>query len=121
MIAALVLSLLTIPAWTFAGPIVIIAIGAFLMQVGVQGAWGVIPAHLNELSPDETRGLLPGLAYQLGILIAAPVNNIEYFLRTKFGYAWALAGFEAVNIVLLMIVLALGNERKGRRFLKDTA
>jgi SHS family lactate transporter-like MFS transporter len=116
MIAALVLSLLIIPAWTFAGPLVIIAVGAFIMQVGVQGAWGVIPAHLNELSPDETRGLLPGLAYQLGILLAAPVNNIEYFLRTKFGYSWALAGFEAVNIVLLMTVLMLGSERKGRSF-----
>jgi len=116
MIAALVLSLLIIPAWTFAGPLVIIAVGAIVMQMGVQGAWGVIPAHLNELSPDETRGLLPGLAYQLGILLASPVNNIEYFLRTKFGYSWALAGFEAVNIMLLMTVLMLGSERKGRAF-----
>jgi SHS family lactate transporter-like MFS transporter len=121
MIAALVLSLLIIPAWTFAGPLVIIAVGAFIMQVGVQGAWGVIPAHLNELSPDETRGLLPGLAYQLGILLAAPVNNIEYFLRTKLGYSWALAGFEAVNIALLIVVLALGSERKGRGFLNSPA
>ena len=116
MIAALVLSLLTIPAWAFAGPLAVVAAAAFAMQVGVQGAWGVIPAHLNELSPDQTRGLLPGLAYQLGILIAAPVNNIEYFLRAKFGYSWALAGFEAVNIALLMAVLALGWERKGRSF-----
>src|SRR5690349_11336788 len=113
MIAALILSLVTIPAWTFAGPLLIIAIAAFVMQVGVQGAWGVIPAHLNELSPDQTRGLLPGLAYQLGILIAAPVNTIEYFLRAKFGYSWALAGFETANIVLLITVLALGWERKG--------
>ena len=117
MIGALVLSLLTIPAWTFSGPLVVIAIAAFVMQIGVQGAWGVIPAHLNELSPDQTRGLLPGLAYQLGILIAAPVNNIEYFLRSKFGYSWALAGFETVNIALLIAVLALGRERKGKSFL----
>jgi MFS transporter, SHS family, lactate transporter len=116
MIAALLLSLLTIPTWTFAGPLIVIAAAAFVMQLGVQGAWGVIPAHLNELSPDQTRGLLPGLAYQLGILIAAPVNNIEYFLRSKFGYSWALAGFEAANIALLIIVLALGKERKGRAF-----
>ena len=117
MIGALVLSLLTIPAWTFAGPLGVIAIASFVMQIGVQGAWGVIPAHLNELSPDQTRGLLPGLAYQLGILIAAPVNNIEYFLRSKFGYSWALAGFETVNIALLIAVLALGRERKGKSFL----
>ena len=86
------------------------------MQAGVQGAWGVIPAHLNELSPDQTRGLLPGLAYQLGILIAAPINTIEYALRTRFGYSWALAGFETVNIALLITVLAVGSERKGRSF-----
>ena len=116
MIAALVLSLATIPFWAFAGPLPIIAIAAFVMQAGVQGAWGVIPAHLNELSPDQTRGLLPGLAYQLGILIAAPVNNIEYALRAHFGYAWALAGFEGVNIALLIAVLALGRERKGKAF-----
>ena len=116
MIAALVLSLATIPAWAFSGPVLAIAVAAFVMQAGVQGAWGVIPAHLNELSPDQTRGLLPGLAYQLGILIASPVNNIEYGLRAHFGYAWALAGFEAVNIALLIVVLALGSERKGKQF-----
>ncbi len=116
MIAALILSLVTIPAWAFSGPMLAIAAAAFVMQAGVQGAWGVIPAHLNELSPDQTRGLLPGLAYQLGILIASPVNSIEYGLRARFGYAWALAGFEAVNIVLLMVVLALGSERKGKPF-----
>jgi hypothetical protein len=60
--------------------------------------------------------LLPGLAYQLGILIAAPVNTIEYALRGRFGYAWALAGFETVNIIVLIAVLALGRERKGRDF-----
>ena len=116
MIAALVLSLATIPAWAFSGPILTIAVAAFVMQAGVQGAWGVIPAHLNELSPDQARGLLPGLAYQLGILIASPVNNIEYTLPAHFGYAWALAGFEAANIAVLIIVLSLGSERKGKQF-----
>jgi SHS family lactate transporter-like MFS transporter len=116
MIAALALSLLTIPAWAFAGSLTLIAIAAFIMQAGVQGAWGVIPAHLNELSPDQTRGLLPGLAYQLGILVAAPINSIEFALGAKFGYAWALAGFESLNIALLALVIALGSERKGRGF-----
>jgi len=116
MIAALVLSLVTIPAWAFAGTLLLVAIAAFVMQVGVQGAWGVVPAHLNELSPDQTRGLLPGLTYQLGILVAAPVNNIEYALRNRFGYSWALAGFETVSILMLIAVLALGRERKGRSF-----
>jgi MFS transporter, SHS family, lactate transporter len=118
MVAALVVSLVTIPAWAFAGPLLIVAAAAFVLQVGVQGAWGVIPAHLNELSPDQTRGLLPGFAYQLGILVAAPVNNIEYALRNRFGYSWALAGFETVNIILLATVILLGSERRGRQFIE---
>jgi SHS family lactate transporter-like MFS transporter len=119
MIFALCLALAAIPAWAFAGPIIIIAIAAFVLQAGVQGAWGVIPAHLNELSPDQTRGLLPGLAYQLGILIAAPINSIEYALSSRVGYSWALAGFEIINIALLIVVLALGKERKGRGFVSE--
>ncbi len=119
MICALIVSLAAIPAWAFAGPIVIITISAFILQAGVQGAWGVIPAHLNELSPDQTRGLLPGLAYQLGILIAAPINSIEYALSSRVGYSWALAGFETVNSALLIVVLALGKERKGRGFVSN--
>ncbi len=118
MIFALVLSLAVIPAWAFGRSLVLLAAGAFLMQVGVQGAWGVIPAHLNELSPDAVRGLMPGLAYQLGILIAAPTNTIEYALRDHFGYGWALAGFEIVNIALLITVLTLGSEKKGKSFLR---
>ena len=82
----------------------------------MQGAWGIIPAHLNELSPDAVRGLMPGFAYQLGILIAAPTNKIEYALRDRFGYAWALAAFEIVNIILLATVVALGSEHKGKSF-----
>jgi SHS family lactate transporter-like MFS transporter len=88
------------------------------MQAGVQGAWGVIPAHLNELSPDAVRGLMPGFAYQLGILFAAGTNTIEYALRDKLGYGWALAAFEITNIALLISVVALGSERKGRSFME---
>ena len=86
------------------------------MQAGVQGAWGIIPAHLNELSPGAVRGLMPGFDYQLGILIAAPVNNVVYALRKPLGYAWALAAFEIANIALLMTVIALGSEHKGESF-----
>jgi len=118
MIAALAVSLAVIPAWAFGGSLAVLAIGAFVMQVGVQGAWGIIPAHLNELSPDAARGLMPGLAYQLGILFAAGTNTIEYALRDRLGYAWALAAFEITNIALLMTVVALGSERKGKSFLR---
>jgi MFS transporter, SHS family, lactate transporter len=119
ILLALALSLAVIPAWAFGGTLIALVAGACLMQAGVQGAWGIIPAHLNELSPDAVRGLMPGFAYQLGILFAAPTNNIEYALRDRFGYAWALAGFEIVNIVLLGTVVALGKEEKGKSFVKQ--
>ncbi len=121
MILALALSLLVIPAWAFGRSLAVLAIGAFLMQVGVQGAWGVIPAHLNELSPDAVRGLMPGFAYQLGILFAAPTNSIEFALQKRVGYAWALALFETVNITLLAITLWMGWEEKGKSFLPKNA
>ncbi len=116
MISALALSLLMIPAWAFGVSSLTLIAGAFLMQVGVQGAWGIIPAHLSELSPAAVRGLMPGFAYQLGILIAAPTNAIEFALRDKLGYGWALATFEIVTIVLLATIVALGREHKGRDF-----
>ena len=118
MIAALVLSLAVIPAWAFGQTMLVLTFGAFLMQVGVQGAWGIIPAHLNELAPDRARGLVPGLAYQLGILLAAPTNTIEFKLADRVGYRWALAGFELTNIVLLTIVLLLGHEHRGKSFVR---
>ena len=116
MICSMTLALLVIPLWAFGNTIVVLAIGAFLMQAGVQGAWGIIPVHLSELSADETRGLVPGLAYQLGILIAAPTNSLEFALRGRVGYQWALAGFEIVTIAVLIVTISLGKERKGRSF-----
>ena len=120
MITALLLALVVIPFWAFGGSFLVLAISAFLMQAGVQGAWGIIPAHLTELSPDETRGLVPGLAYQMGILFAAPTNTIEFALRDHVGYQWALAGFEVVTIAVLIATLALGKERRGRSFFSSS-
>jgi SHS family lactate transporter-like MFS transporter len=119
MIAALGLSLVMIPLWAFGGNLTVLVIGAFLMQAGVQGAWGVIPVHLNELSADATRGLMPGLTYQLGILLASPTNSIQYALRDRVGYQWAIAGFEVVTILTLAVLLLLGSERHGRSFVRD--
>lgn len=116
MLAALALSLVVIPFWSFATSFYLLAGAAVLMQVGVQGAWGIIPAHLNELAPEEARGLVPGFAYQIGILLAAPTNTIEFSLRDRFGYSWALAGFELATIFFLAIIIALGTERRGRSF-----
>ena len=118
LIAALVLSLAVIPLWAFGTSLTALALGAFLMQVGVQGAWGIIPAHLSELSADATRGLVPGLAYQMGIVLAARTPVVEYGLRDRVGYGWALAGFEIFTIVVLGIIVAFGPERRGRSFIE---
>ncbi len=117
MLGAFGLAFVVIPFWAFGSSIGVLAAGAFLMQMGVQGAWGIIPAHLSELSPDSVRGLLPGLSYHLGILIAAPTNTIEYALRNHVGYGWAMAGFEIAVIIMGGIVIALGRENKGKDFL----
>lgn len=119
MMAALVLALAVIPAWAFGKGVPTVIVTAVLMQMGVQGAWGVIPVHLNELAADAARGLMPGLAYQLGILFASPTNTIEYALREHFGYSWALAGFEVVTIVSLAALLWVGAEEHGRSFVRE--
>jgi SHS family lactate transporter-like MFS transporter len=121
MLLALVVSILVMPMWAFGGSLVILALGSFAMQVGVQGAWGIIPAHLNELSPNAIRGLIPGFAYQVGILLAAPTNSIEYALRDHLGYSWAMASFEIAVIVLLATAILLGTEQRGRNFVSSTA
>ena len=121
IIFSLALCLLVIPAWAFGHGLVMLGAGAFLMQAGVQGAWGVIPVHLNELSPDAARSLFPGLIYQLGVLFGSPTNTIEYALRSRLGYEWALAAFEGFTILILMVMFALGPERKGKSFLKEPA
>ena len=120
IVGALAVSLAVIPLWAFGDSLVKVALGAFFMQVGVQGAWGIIPAHLNELAPDSVRGLVPGLAYQMGILFAAPTNSIEYALRDHLGYRWALAAFELATMSLLALVVLLGHEHKGKRFTADS-
>lgn len=119
MLAALALSLLMIPLWAFSGSLITLVAAAFVMQMGVQGAWGVIPVHLNELSADAVRGLMPGLTYQLGILLASPTNSIQFALHQKFGYQWALAGFEVCTIVTLAILLLSGTEAHGRSFVRN--
>ena len=118
IIGSLSLCALVIPLWAFGHSLTILACGAFCMQVGVQGAWGVMPAHLNELSPDAVRSLFPGFVYQLGVLFGSPTNTIEYALRDRIGYQWALTVFEGCTILALVIVFALGPERKGRNFFR---
>jgi MFS transporter, SHS family, lactate transporter len=116
IILALTICAVSIPLWAFGSTIVMLAIGSFAMQFGVQGAFGVIPAHLNELSPSSVRSLFPGVVYQLGVLIAAPSVVVEFTLRRHLGYQWALTIFEMCVIFCLFLIFGFGPERKGRDF-----
>jgi SHS family lactate transporter-like MFS transporter len=116
IILALCLSASALYPWAFVAAPGVLLLGACLMQAGVQGAFGIIPAHLNELAPDRIRSLFPGFVYQLGVLIASPAVSIQYALRNRLGYSWALALFESIVILSLIILFACGPERKGRNF-----
>src|ERR1700674_2681195 len=121
MIAALGLALAMIPFWAFSEKLAVLTIAAFLMQAGVQGACGVIPVQLNELAAAGARGLMRGLAYQLGILFGAPTNSVVYALRDHAGYSWAIAGLEIVTIFTLVVLLWSGAEEHGRSFVRGEA
>jgi MFS transporter, SHS family, lactate transporter len=112
ILAALGVALVAVPAWAFGPTIVMLAAGAFVMQFGVQGVFGVIPAHLNELARPTVRSLFPGVVYQLGMLLGAPSVGIEFALRRSFGYAGALAAFEVLSIAALALLCAIGPEKK---------
>lgn len=111
---ALVIAAISIPAWAFGFSLLVLAMGSFLMQFGVQGVFGVIPAHLNELSPASVRSLFPGVVYQLGMLFGAPSVGIEFALRKSLGYFWALTAFELCTIAALFVLCGFGPERRGR-------
>lgn len=110
MVGAVVVALLLIPLWGFASAFAAIMAGAFAMQFMVQGAWGVVPAHLNELSPNGMRGFLPGFAYQLGALLASGSAYIEARLAHHFTYAQAMSMFAGAALLMAMLVIGLGPE-----------
>jgi SHS family lactate transporter-like MFS transporter len=113
MVTALFGAVLMIPAWAFAPSLPVLFVGAFLMQFMVQGAWGVIPAHITELAPDAVRGFLPGFAYQCGVLVAGSVVYLEAVFAARFSYTLAMAGTAATVFVLGAIVAWLGPEKRG--------
>jgi len=116
MIAALVGAIVMIPLWAYAPSVALLVVGAFLMQFMVQGAWGVIPAHLTELSPDSVRGFLPGFAYQCGVLLAGLVAYVEALFAQRVSYATAMALTAFTVFSLAVTVTALGRERRGIQF-----
>lgn len=110
-----------IPLWAWAATPLLLALGAFLIQVAVQGAWGIVPVHLNELSPGRARGTFPGFAYQLGNL-AASWNVV---LQTSIAesrhddYSLALAIFAAGAAVAVAVLSWLGPERRDVDFVEE--
>src|SRR5438132_2361495 len=113
IVLALVLAILVIPIWAFSPALAGLVVGAFAMQFMVQGAWGVIPAHITELSPDSVRGFLPGFAYQCGVLIAGSVAYLEAVFAKHMTYAMAMAGTAVTVFSICAVVAALGPERRG--------
>lgn len=116
IITALALAITIIPLWAFAPSIALLYAGGFLMQFMVQGAWGVIPAHLSELSPDSVRGFLPGFAYQCGVLLSSSVVWIEAVFAHRTSYAIAMALTAGTVFAGAIVMTALGRERKGALF-----
>jgi SHS family lactate transporter-like MFS transporter len=116
MVAAVLAAVVLIPAWIAAPSPMLIAAGAFAMQFMVQGAWGVIPAHINELSPSPLRGFFPGFAYQLGVLVASTITFAEAVLAERFGYARAMGLLAASVLAVGALVIHLGPEAHGIAF-----
>jgi SHS family lactate transporter-like MFS transporter len=110
MLTSAVGALVLIPLWVFAPNLPLIFLGAFLMQFMVQGAWGVIPAHISELSPNELRGFFPGFAYQVGVLLASSSAFIESKMSSHMSYGQALGIFAAIVLVFGIVVIAPGPE-----------
>jgi MFS transporter, SHS family, lactate transporter len=116
IITAFIAALVVIPLWAFAPNQALLISGAFLMQFMVQGAWGVIPAHLSELSPDSVRAFLPGFAYQSAGLLASSVVYIEAVYAQKTSYEKAMALTATSVFILAAIMAGLGRERLGKTF-----
>jgi SHS family lactate transporter-like MFS transporter len=112
--ALLGLPIIPIFAWSHTAGL--LTLGSFLMQVVVQGAWGVVPAHLTELSPDAIRGFYPGVTYQLGNCLAAFNLPIQQALAASRGYPFALTVTIIPVLLLLAALTAAGREAKGIRF-----
>jgi MFS transporter, SHS family, lactate transporter len=123
IILCAIAGMLLIPLWIFAPNTALLMAGGFLIQFMVQGAWGVVPVHLNELSPPAFRGLFPGLAYQMGNFAAAYAAQQQAWLAEKFrlpngepNYALTMALVQCVVFLAVIILAAVGREKRGIEF-----
>jgi SHS family lactate transporter-like MFS transporter len=118
MITSALCALAMVPLWIAAPSTRLIILGAFLMQFFVQGSWGVIPAHINELSPGHLRGFFPGFAYQLGVLVASSITYVESLLGEHFTYAQSMGVLAATVMVGVAVVTFFGPENHRVTFRK---
>ena len=123
IVLSAVCGMLLIPLWIFAPSTALLIAGGFLIQFMVQGAWGVVPVHLNELSPPDFRGTFPGLAYQLGNFAAAYAAQQQAWLAERFrmangepNYALTMAAVEAIVFVVIIFLALIGREERGKEF-----
>ncbi|HEV7166704.1 MAG TPA: MFS transporter [Micrococcaceae bacterium] len=112
------LALPCIPLWAFASGSLLLGVGAFLIQFMVQGAWGVIPAYLNELVPEGTRAVLPGFVYQVGNVIASGNATIQALIAASTGgnYGLAMAIVAGAVAIIIVILMSFSKETRGRQF-----
>ena len=118
MVWAESLGLVAVPLWIMAPTKPLIILGAFIIQFMVQGAWGVIPAHINELSPPQLRGFFPGFAYQLGVLLASSIGYVEAVLGEHFSYSISMGSLAVVVLCFGVVIISAGPEAKGVSFVK---
>jgi SHS family lactate transporter-like MFS transporter len=116
MVTALLLAMVAIWPWAYGATTGMLLFGSFMLQFMVQGAWGVVPAHISELSPDSVRGFLPGFAYQCGVAVAGSVTVIETVLSDRMSYANAMALTAVTVFSLAAVVVSLGREKHAAEF-----
>jgi SHS family lactate transporter-like MFS transporter len=116
MILAVILAICLIPLWVGVHSLPLVFLGAFLMQFMIQGAWGVIPAHINELSPGASRGFFPGFAYQTGALLSSGIGVLEASVGEKFTYSQSLTYSMLIVMIVGGLVIWFGPEDKGVHF-----
>jgi SHS family lactate transporter-like MFS transporter len=123
IVIAALLTIPVIPLWAYSHTVPMLALGGFLMQFMVQGAWGVVPVHLNELSPAGVRGSFPGVVYQLGNFAAAYAAQQQAWLAERFrrvdgspNYGATMATVECIVFVAIIFLAAIGREERGKEF-----
>ena len=113
IVCGLGIAILVIPLWVFSPSTAMLALGAFLIQFGVHGAWGVVPAHISELVPDQIRGFMPGFAYQCGILLAGTITYLQALFGSATSYSNAMALTALAVFASTAVVVSVGPEKRG--------